>query len=86
MVLMLRSLCAEADVMVWAGLAGGLLGAALLRTERIGFCGAAIGACSALFGLVRAGSKCVARFRALGVSVGRNDARLDRYDPATHAQ
>ena len=85
MVLMLRSLFVEADVMICAGLAGGLLGAAFLRTERSGFCGAVIGACSALFGLVRAGSRCDARFRALEASVGRNDARLDSVDSALEA-
>ena len=71
--------------MICAGLAGGLLGAAFLRTERSGFCGAVIGACSALFGLVRAGSRCDARFRALEASVGRNDARLDSVDSALEA-
>ena len=85
MVLMLRYLRAEADVMVLAGLVGGLLGAAFLRTERGGFCGAAIGAFSAMFGLVRAGSKCDALFRALEASVERNDARLDSVDSALEA-
>ena len=82
MVLLLRFLFAEADAMMFAGLAGGLLGATYLGTGCGSSFGAVIGAFSALFGLACAAARGDARLRALEASVERSDARFESVDSA----
>ena len=62
---LLSSVIAEADAVLLAGLAGGVLNAAYSGTRRGVSFGAAIGALSAVVGLTRSVARSDARFRSL---------------------
>ena len=85
---LLSSMVAEADAVLLAGLAGGLLSAAYSGTRRGVSFGACIGALSAVVGLTRSVARSDARFMALESSLkafGSDLSGMDRRFRALHA-